>query len=412
MRSWFRWNLPLFVFLAAIGQPAFACQCGASSHGLTLWDRAKDESDRASVIFEGVPERFDFAWDLISAKEGTMVSCDGPGRTWHSVDPHMLITFRVTRPYKGSLGTEVKLNTLLGGGDCGARFSPGLTYLVYASAIDADHLWVSMCSPGGWIEEATIATNLRYLRKEHPLAADLSRPKPVTPEIFAAGEKQRHQHFQERQKRLAAATGRICGTVIQESIKGTPSGSISFLSTQGYSPVEHPTAQVSEDGSFCSDRLGSSSYYLFFAKTADNRSISSAYYPGVTSRARATPVTVAANSDQSNIVFKVPTQKAYAVRGFISTNDKTGIGPQDVVISLVNPRMESLWGYAQAIDFTGTFPLPRTRYFSFDHIAPGRYIVWVSVRGQGWTMKKVELEVRNHDRFTFVEITHKKLSTN
>lgn len=43
---------------------ASACSCGASFHGPNNWEVAKLDVNAATVIFEGVPERFEHQWDV------------------------------------------------------------------------------------------------------------------------------------------------------------------------------------------------------------------------------------------------------------------------------------------------------------------------------------------------------------
>jgi len=111
-------------------QQVSACTCGSSIHGKSAWEVAKLQAADARAIFEGSPEHFDLQWDVLSAKDGGLISADDPGPRrdkW----AHMLVTFRVQKAYKGDLGPKVRVITGVGGGDCGARFAPGLTYLVY-----------------------------------------------------------------------------------------------------------------------------------------------------------------------------------------------------------------------------------------------------------------------------------------
>jgi len=74
--------------------------------------------------------------------------------------PGMVVTFRVQRAYKGDLGPEIKIRTGLGGGDCGAVFASGLTYLVFAWKTPAGDLRVNMCSPGDWVGGNNAAVEL------------------------------------------------------------------------------------------------------------------------------------------------------------------------------------------------------------------------------------------------------------
>src|ERR1700722_16920088 len=151
-------SLRLVAFICIIfsaPENVFACQCGSGVHGKTPWEVAKLDAESSAELFEGTPQRFELQWGLWNAKEGELVSAnfDGPSR-W----PHMVITFRVQRAYRGELGAEVQVRTGLGGGDCWAHFEPGVTYLLYGSGPSLRELVVSMCSPGGWVGDKGVAT--------------------------------------------------------------------------------------------------------------------------------------------------------------------------------------------------------------------------------------------------------------
>jgi hypothetical protein len=211
------------------------------------------------------------------------------------------------------------------------------------------------------------------------------------------------------QKHYAAVTGKICGTVVPDNAREAHAGIISFLSTAGYSPVDRPTAVVKPDGTFCSNRLGPGKYYLYFTRGSGTGLISAAYYPGVSDRFKAVPIEISAGQTKADITLNVPAQKTYSVRGFISTNDKSGLGEQNVSLALVSlDEITYQNSYIQTINFQGSFPLPRVKYFSFENVLPGRYLAYVSVLGQGWYMKKVEVNVTTHMKFVSLELLHKK----
>jgi len=395
------------VMTIAAGQ-IFACTCGSSFHGKNALEVAKLEAQGPATIFEGTPEHIELQWSLLNVKEGDLIPANLTGGVINR-DPRMVVTFRVQRAYKGDLGAEVQVSTGLGGGDCGAVFAPGLTHLVYAGGPNLSELSVSRCSPGGWIGNSEVATSLRYLRNERPTAGDLAPYRPWTVKESAEQKQQREHDFEERKKRYAAVTGSICGTVIFENARGTKAGSVSFLSTKGYSPVEHPTSEVKQDGSFCSDRLGPSKYYLYFTGGSDEGLTSALYYPGASDRAKATAIEIRAGEAQSNITFKVSEQKTYSVCGFIFASDKLEPIASDVSVVLVrvDGTPYQTW-YQQTIDLRRSSPLPKVKYFNFENVLPGRYIAYVSVLGQGWFTRTEEVIVNTHMKFISLELKHRK----
>ena len=87
------------VALTAAGL-ASACQCAPMHvYGNTRWEQAKKEESESAVIFEGTSERSDLEWDLLSARVGELI----PALANTDDTPRMLVTFRVTRLYRGAL---------------------------------------------------------------------------------------------------------------------------------------------------------------------------------------------------------------------------------------------------------------------------------------------------------------------
>jgi hypothetical protein len=133
--------------------------------------RRENATERAEAIFEGRVERLDFRWTILDASQGSLVPPlrYDPGDSSY---PRTMVKFQVERVYKGQLPERVLVRTGLGGGDCGARFIPRFTYLVYGYRDNEGEFSVSMCSPGGVITSETVAPDLRYLRGERSAKSD------------------------------------------------------------------------------------------------------------------------------------------------------------------------------------------------------------------------------------------------
>ena len=268
-----------------------------------------------------------------------------------------------------------------------------------------------MCSPGGWIGSKEVATELRYLRKERPLADDLVTVRPLTVQEYTAQEGKRQRDFEESQKMYAAVTGKICGKVVRQNAgaKDAAEGILSFLSAAGYSPVAHPTVGLNPDGSFCSKPLGPGKYLLYFTRYSEDGLTSAVYYPGVAEKTAATAVEVSAGQTVSGITFKVPSQRAYSVQGIISTDDKSGLDAKSVSVALVGlDGVPFPVAYGKQVDFEGSLPLPKVKFFHFGNVLPGRYIASVSVFGGGWYTEKQEVIVTSHMKFIALKLVHKK----
>lgn len=133
------------------------------------------------------------------------------------------------------------------------------------------------------------------------------------------------------------------------------------------------------------------------------------YYPGVTERSKATTIQVDAGQNKSDIRFNVPAQKTYSVRGIISTNDKSGLVGGGVYVALVSLDGGPFLAYSsKPIDFQGSFPLPKVKYFNLENVLPGRYFAYVSVLSRGWYTRKEEVNVTTHMKFISLELVHKK----
>jgi hypothetical protein len=393
----------ILISVSAVNR-AFACQCGVRFRGKNAWEVAKLESENSAVIFEGTPVRFELKWNLLTAKESELIPSDVfSAKDWDR-EPQMAVTFRVFRIYKGKVGAEVQLYTGLGGGDCGATYMPGLNYLVCSAGPSLDRLGVSMCSPGGWVEGAEAATDLRYLPKERPIATDLA---PILHWSQAGWDKQQEQQrrFAESRKKFEEATGKICGKLVHADPKENGEGSIAFLSTLGYSPNSPDFAELKDDGTFCSRNLGPRKYYLYFVRH-DDHGVSALYYPGVTDVAKATPVEVRAAQTQSNIVFHVPTQPSYSIRGFVSADDKSAFdsGLMQISIGLIRSDGDRRIWYAAKSQFR---LLPKLGYFKFENVVPGRYFVFVQGR-TGWMSRRTTVDVTNHSKFISVNLVSRK----
>jgi hypothetical protein len=403
-------RLALILCGAAISVgPAFACQCSATLFDFnTGWQAARLETDASTAIFEGTPEHFDVKWSVLSAKVGTWIPTESYGPNLADL-PRMVVTFRVLRTYKGELGAETKIETGLGGGDCGAVYTPGLTYLIFVRSSPSGVPSVSMCSPGGWTGNEHRAIELRYLRKERPLAGDLTPPRRPDPKPYAAQEQQRKREYEEYLKRYAALTGEICGKVVAEDAKDGNAGVISFLFAGGFSPFEKPIANVGTDGSFCSGRLGPGKYFLYFNGHTGDELTYAAYYPGVSGREKAAPAEVHAGETLSGLMFKVPVEKTYSVRGLLSIYDSSKTGNHRTSIELVNLDAVSFpVMHRSNIDFETSSAFPKIKYFHFENVPPGRYTAYVSMLGLGWHTKKEEVIVTDHMKFISLELVHQK----
>lgn len=396
-----RLRLRVVVMVAVViaARHSLACTCGGI-HGKDPWDTVRLEAESATAIFEGTPIHFELRWDVLNAKDGELVPAYEPGGRagW----PRMAITFQVAKVYKGEIGSDVVVTTGLGGGDCGARYSAGISYLVYADGPSIPDLRVGLCSPGGWIGDDAVALELRFLTHQNPPKAALAPAQPLWT-LSVGAEKQRQHIAEENKKRYTDLTGIVCGSVVPQA-DDSKGGTVSFLSNEGFSPFDHPDVSVNEDGSFCSGRLGPGKYYLLFTRSDFQRKPVLLYYPGVNEKKDAVPLDVVAGRT-STIKFNLPLQKTYSVHFLVSTNDKSQISGNDVQVILINLD-HTIW-YTQTANFEGFWPLPKTKYLTFTGVPPGHYVAFASVLGRGWMSRKVDVNVTTHSKLISLDIVHK-----
>ncbi len=266
-----------------------------------------------------------------------------------------------------------------------------------------------MCSPGGWVGKQNAAVELRYLRKERPLAGDLTPPRRADPKHYAGEQEQQKREFEEYQKRYAEVSGEICGKVVAENAKDGNGGLISFLFAGGFSPFDKPMVNVGADGSFCSGRLGPGKYFLYFNSHWGEEPTYAAYYPGVAGREQAATIEVHAGEIVSGITFKAPGQKTYSVRGLLSVYGSSRTDHYRTSIELVNLDAVAFPNARSTnIEFEGSSAIPQIRYFRFENVPPGRYTAYVSMLGQGWHTKKEEINVTDHMKLISLELMHQK----
>ena len=378
--------ISILCVIVSFAPAVHGCSCGGDYRGRNLWEIAQKRVEAADAVFEGTVKKIGLRIPVIAARSDETISAD------ESFGQVTEIAFEVSRVYKGKLAGVIVLHTSFGGGDCGARFSPGIAYLVYAYGPDMEHLSVSLCSPGGWVESESVAPDLRFLRGQHATKRDLTTWSP----LWRRSREEQDEYTQHLLALRDRVTGKICGTVDRRH------GTISFLSSSGSSPGDHPTSSVGEDGKFCSNSLGPGSYYLLYTDGG-----SRIFFPGVSELSTAKTIDVRAGQTRNDISFKVAQQHTYTVRGFITTNSKTGLGSQSVFLALIPveaPVREAM--NFTTVDFTTRWPLPKTKYFNFENVVPGQYVVWVQVAGKGWHTQKQEFTVSNSSKIITLELQH------
>lgn len=136
-------RLFLVLLVLLVGNPIVALACSCKPPGPTCQSFWKTDS-----VFVG---------EVLTMEQIT-VPRDVGGSTINV--GQLVVRFRVNKAYRGYVGSEVVVQTGIGGGDCGYHFERGHTYLVYGHVFNGA-LHTGICSGTEPIEQA--ATALAWL---------------------------------------------------------------------------------------------------------------------------------------------------------------------------------------------------------------------------------------------------------
>src|SRR5581483_8506117 len=207
----------------------------------------------------------------------------GPPQTAMSMTPggrFRVVSFAVTRVFRGRKEEHVSVVTGLGAGDCGYDFQTDHAYLVYASKGPSGFWFTSICTGTEAIEDA--GTAVRFLSGEKPTADDL-----LSPQAYAK---------QYKEKILPTRTGSVCGYALKPD--GTPLKGADVelweLRDDGLpsrSATDPNTTR--DDGHFCI-QFADPAHYLLTVEDSDfdHDARYMAFYPGVKSRDEAVPLEI------------------------------------------------------------------------------------------------------------------------
>jgi len=351
-----RWCLFALVLLITTAENAFACTCAPPPANATPAQLEEWRNGGITTIFEGTVEDAKMESPLIDALVGSIVPA--------SLDenpPVMSVTFIETRFYRGTQAQTVKVETGLGGGDCGFQFELKRRYLVYAYK-ENGQLATGICTATAPIEDST--GNLARLRGEHPVAEDLLNV---------------HQ----------APISKLCGRVIQDGQRGSDSDTkVMFLRRGSTSPMPFEEAEPDEKGNFCAD-LDPGKYRLVFTNTGEDSVTSYVYYPGTEEPSSAAEITLDSGKNISDLIFRIPVQQTFSVSGMVSLSDNSSVPDNTKVILLSADLPFQGPAYGQDVASDGTFTLPT--------VLPGRYWAFLDLDSDSdssrWSTIKSELLV-------------------
>jgi hypothetical protein len=333
---------------------AFRCTCVSPPPDIkTAKALAQWTANKSDTIFEGRVERIELKWALMEAKVGDIVSTD-PDQD----PPYMLVSFDVSRSYRGAQQKKIRIRTGVGGGDCGFRFEVGEQYLVYGFAREAGQLSTGICSGTALLEESH--ANLSYLRGEPTIPENVVRNGPI-------------------------AAGKLCGRVVGNGLDFADS-EVLLRRVGTNSVVPSDEASPNRNGSFCATGVIPGKYHVMFVNRAGDSPTSFVFFPGVAKSEEAIAIEVQAGQANPELVINVPPQPTFLVSGTVRPSSKPAL-PADCKVALLSAESFSL-AYAQDITPQGSFDFP--------HVLPGKYWVFIMVdsgAASNWLTRKTEVDV-------------------
>ncbi len=348
-----RWAGLLSVALAVSLPPAsvLGCVCSPPPPNVkSARDLAEWRTQRAGAIFEGKVEKTEVKWRGLDAPVGAILPADPT-----EAPPTALVTLSVSRNYRGVAERTVRVETGLGGGDCGFPFEIGKQYLVLAQKVGSGLVATNICSGTALLEDSQ--ANLAYLRGD---------PVPESATSQAPGN-----------------TGQLCVRVVRDGTAKDDDDGVAVLAVGTASPLPVYEAESDGKGMCCAAHVRPGKYILLFAPDWPDSPATFAYYPGVMKASEATQIDVQAGQALS-LVFRIPRQSTHSVRGRVAISNHSPLPDSKVgLISADQPFSGPM--YAADVGEDGSFYMPK--------VLPGRYWGFVAVDDEGWSTKKVELVV-------------------
>jgi hypothetical protein len=377
MGKWHRisYSLGISAFLIFATVNAFACFCGGRNSKSTMRETvAAYSAGSTQVIFEGSVEK----QELKSGSPGgpiTALSMTGFGS-------HRAVTFNVLRAYRGNASGKVSVLTGLGGGDCGFDFETGKQYLVYASRVNTEVLFTSICSGTSSVQDAGPA--LRFLRGEPPAPDDLLDPQSY------------YKKFTSQQ--YGTACGRV--TKLDGSALGRASVDMTQVRDEPFPPKSASDPDMSKpDGSFCIPDISPGKYVLTAETTDFDHDLRwMGYYPGVSKHADATVIEVKAGAKLRNLDFTARKEPLYTVTFRIQSSDGSQVPLNNLRVRIDSPDPDELAYHLDQHNEDGEYTM--------GYVPPGHYMVRtyiqmdnpeqkVPVEFTKWRMANQEVDIKS-----------------
>ncbi len=331
-------------------------------------------ADHTETIFEGTVEK----QEVVSGPMGP--PSDAFSMT--PADAHRVVTFLVTRTYRGHADSRVTIITGLSDGDCGYDFETGKQYLVHATRDNTGNLFfTNMCTRTAEVEKSGPA--IRLLRGDPPAPDDLLDPQTYERKYFSIW------------------TATMCGRVTKPD--GSPMARASVHLSQVRDEPLPPKEFADEngagpDGSFCIQSISPGKYLLTAEETNyDTNTRWMAYFPGVPHSFDAKIIDIAAGANISGIQFTVQQQPLYTVRFKIATPDGSPLPWRCLSIAIDSPERDRLaYHEDHGINEDGSYTLgliPPGHYRVSSFVMPDFQTDQISPEALKWKMANLEVDI-------------------
>jgi hypothetical protein len=371
-RPSFLLGISAFLIIATVN--GFGCFCGRDYKSTMRETVAAYGAGATQVIFEGSVEK----QELKSGSPGPPPAA----LSMSTFGSHRDVTFNVLRAYRGNASGSITVLTGLGGGDCGFDFETGKQYLVYASRVNTEILFTSICSGTSSLDEAGPA--LRFLRGEPPTPDDLLDPQSYY-------EKSRSQQY-----------GSACGRVTRPdgSALGKASVDMTQVRDEPFPPKLASDPDMSKpDGSFCIPGISPGKYVLTAETTDFDHGFRwMGYYPGVSKHADASVIEVKPGAKLKNLDFTVRKESLYTVSFRIQSSDGSPVPLDNLRVRIDSPDRDELAYHLDQRESDGEFTM--------GYVPPGHYVVRtyiqmddpeqkVPVELTKWRMANQEVDIKS-----------------